>query len=163
MIKIVKIPKERLGVLIGKKGQIKKQLEKKTSTKITVEEEGIEITGEYESVVKTEQVIKAIGRGFSPEKAFLLLNENYILYIVTLRGKTSKHIKRLLGRVIGREGKVRKRIEESTGCYISVFGKTVSIIGEYENIKKAVHAVEFLLEGKSHSYVFKFLKNYIPY
>ena len=158
MIEIIRIPKQRLGVLIGKNGSIKKELEEKTKTHIHIEKD-IEIRGEYEGVAKAEETIKAIGRGFSPEKAFLLLKEGYQLHIIYVHGN-HKRVRRLLGRVIGKGGKVRKRIEEETGCFISVFGKTVSIIGNYKKIDKAIHAVELLLEGKTHGYVYNAMKNY---
>lgn len=78
----VKIPKDRIAVLIGKKGQTKKEIEKRTKTKITIDSETGEVwitsTKETEdplAVWKARDIVLAIGRGFSPERAFRLLNE----------------------------------------------------------------------------------------
>ena len=104
----VKIPNERISVLIGKKGKVKKELEKRTHTVITISED-VEIDGETFDVILAANVVKAIARGFSPENAFLLLDENYELNIITLSGENQRTIKRLMGRVIGREGKTKKK------------------------------------------------------
>ena len=42
--------------------------------------------------------------------------------------------------------------------YICVYGKTVGIIGNHENLFLAKKAVESLLSGSPHSSVFKYLE-----
>jgi ribosomal RNA assembly protein len=49
-------------------------------------------------------------------------------------------------------------IEEKTGTKICVHGKTISIIGKWENLQVARKAIEMLLEGKMHSSVQRFLE-----
>lgn len=149
----VKIPNERISVLIGKKGKVKKELEKRTHTAITISED-VEIDGETFDVLLAANVVKAIARGFSPENAFLLLDENYELNIITLSGQNQRTIKRLMGRVIGREGKTRKKIEDMCGARLSVYGKTVSIICELGKMAAATRCVEMLLEGRTHGYAY---------
>jgi ribosomal RNA assembly protein len=73
-------------------------------------------------------------------------------------GKSRNRAVELKGRVIGRKGKARKTIEDSTECYLSVYGHTVSIIGSYPAMESAERAVEMLLEGSEHSVVFSFLR-----
>ena len=41
---------------------------------------------------------------------------------------------------------------------ISVFGKTISIIGEFENLAVARKAIELLLSGSPHANVYKWLE-----
>ena len=48
-------------------------------------------------------------------------------------------------------------LSEKSGCFISVFGKTVAIIGRPDGIERARKAVEMLLEGANHSTVYRFL------
>ena len=123
MIETVKIPEERRGVLIGPDGSVKKQLEDCTKTRIRVGD-AVEISGtDVEGVLKAKNVIKAIGRGFAPECAFLLLEDGFEFYSVSLEKENKNTIKRLMGRVIGREGNTRKIIEQKTNCKISVYGK----------------------------------------
>lgn len=159
MKKYVRIPKERVPVLIGKDGKTKKEIEASARCTISVSDEDVEIDGEPEDVLKTTEVVKAIGRGFPPETAMFLLEETYSLEIRSLEGESEKTIKRLMGRVIGRSGATRKIIEDMTGCRLSIYGKTVSIIGEHEAVLKASRAVEDLLSGRSHGYVYRKLRS----
>jgi len=160
----LKLPKERIAILIGKKGEVKKRIEEDTKTEIRIDskEGDIFIKGDDAlSLFTAREMINAIGRGFNPEIAELLLKGDYgleILNITEFTGKNKSIMTRLKGRVIGREGKSRKIIEELTECYISVYGKTISIIGKPENLVNARRAVESLLQGSPHSNVYKWLE-----
>jgi ribosomal RNA assembly protein len=159
----LKIPKERVAVLIGKSGEVKKQLESETRTRIRVDsDEGdVFVSGEDAiSLFSVREIIKAIGRGFNPEVAMLLMQQDYMFEIIDLLdyADTKKHLLRLKGRVIGSEGKSRRIIEELTETNISVYGKTISLIGRAENIGYARRAVESLLQGSLHSHVYKWLE-----
>jgi ribosomal RNA assembly protein len=157
MIKSVLIPKERLSVLIGRKGGIKSGIEKSTKTSITVSDEVL-IEGEPLDVMAAECIIRAIARGFSPEKAMKLANEENVLDVIELP-KDEKALNRLRSRIIGINGKTRYKIECSTNTYISVYGKTVSIIGKYEDVETARAAIEKLISGFSHKSVYIFLES----
>lgn len=157
----VQIPRERVGVLIGEEGSTKKRVEERTRTKLTLDDSSVTIEGEPLDEWMAVDVVKAVGRGFSPDKALLLIQENMYLEILPLPdvvGGSSKQYLRLKGRVIGREGKVRKKLEEFTGCFVSVYGKTVSIIGSVDDVGIAREAVLKLLSGSPHSTVFRFLE-----
>ena len=65
---------------------------------------------------------------------------------------------RLRGRIIGKDGRSREQIEHMTECDVSVFGKTVAIIGLPEHIKIARSAIDMLLQGLPHEMVFAFLE-----
>jgi ribosomal RNA assembly protein len=108
----------------------------------------------------TRQVVKAIGRGFSPEKSLLLLEDEYSFEMIELTdfANNDNKMTRLKSRVIGTEGKARATIEEITMCHVSVYGKTISIIGKTENVFVAKKAIEMLLTGAQHATVFKMLE-----
>jgi ribosomal RNA assembly protein len=72
-------------------------------------------------------------------------------------GKSESDIKRLSGRIIGREGKTRRLIEELTDAYVSVYGHTVGIIGATEEAEIARQAVEMFIRGRLHTSVYRFL------
>jgi len=159
MQEIVLIPHERVGVLIGKGGKVKEKLEKETSARITVDEQEVIIDCDDPGVlIKVAEVVKAIGRGFSPEDAFLLLKDDFELAVITLQGERHNTVKRLMARVIGKKGATRKIIEDETNCLLCVFGKTVAIIGTQPNLSRAEHAVEEIIRGRSHGYVYAKLK-----
>jgi ribosomal RNA assembly protein len=67
-------------------------------------------------------------------------------------------VDRLRGRVIGKQGKSRRTIEQLSETYISVYGKTIAIVGDSENVEIARTAVENLLKGASHASVYKWLE-----
>ena len=161
----LKVPASRIAVLIGKYGDTKKQIEKDTGVRLTVDsrEGDVFLFGEDALGVYTaREVIIAIGRGFNPEIALLLLKPDYTLEQINLAdaAKTKNHLIRIKGRIIGANGKSRKLIEELTECAISVFGKTVSIIGRTENSTIARRAIEKLISGSQHSAVYKMLEKH---
>ena len=49
-------------------------------------------------------------------------------------------------------------IERLTGCAISVYGKTIGIVGETDNVAIARQAVAMLLQGSMHKTVYQFLE-----
>ena len=156
MIVEIAIPYARIPVVIGEKGKTKRELERLGSTAISIEGNVVRIEGEALSVYAMENVIKAIGRGFPPEKALNLLDEEFELRIIDMPFQRN-HRTRIRARVIGREGSVRKRIEEMTNTSIAVYGKTVSIIGRMEDVELAANAVEMIIRGSKHSNVFAYL------
>ena len=160
----LKIPKERIAVLIGKDGEVKKSIEEDTNTKIKIDskEGDIFIYGKEALELYTcREVIRSIARGFNPDIAKLLLKQDYMFETILLNeqmGKSRNNLLRLKGRVIGREGKSRKLIEELSEAYISVYGKTIGIIGLPESVSMAKRAVEALLRGSTHANVYKWLE-----
>ncbi len=163
--KELKIPLERVAVLIGKDGEVKRKIESKMKVELDIDskEGDVFIEGEDSvAVFETVSIIKAIGRGFNPEVAFLLFNEDYSFDLLNMQdyiGNSKKHMMRIKGRVIGREGKARKMIEQATETHISVYGKTIGIVGEVQNVAIARQALEMLLEGAPHGNVFKWLEH----
>ena len=160
---VMMIPKSRVGAVIGKNGETRELIEHETKSKIKIDSESGEVrvmNQDAGAAHATEQVIKAIGRGFNPEIALKLMNQDYYLEILELReivGKNSNVQKSKKGRVIGRDGVMRKKIEELTGCFVSVFGKTIALIGKQEDLFKAVNTVELLLKGSEHKTAMKYL------
>jgi len=158
-----KITQSRIAVIIGKGGRTRRQIEKKTGTKLEVDSEDGIVTIESDdpiAVLKTTDIVRAINRGFSPQRAYTLLeDEDVILDIVNLGSScnTPKQMERIRGRIIGKAGKSREQIEHLTGAELSVSGKTVAIIGEFDQVKTAKTAIEMLIEGLPHASVFSYL------
>ena len=150
------VPRERIGVVKSEKNR--KVLEKMLNVKLHVSENFVEISGDSLELYTAKNVIKAIGRGFSPEVALKLKNEDNYLEIIDLKGYTDNRIKVLRSRIIGTGGRMRETIERSTGANVSVYGKTVSLIGTYNQIRNAKKAVEMILSGAMHSTVYRYLK-----
>lgn len=157
----LKIPRERVAVLIGKKGETKRQIEHETEAALTIDskEGDVFLSGDNAlGLFNAREVIKAIGRGFNPEIALLLLKQDYMFESMKVDFDSKAKEDRLKGRIIGKEGKARRLLEELTETYISVYGKTISIIGEVQNVVVAKRAIESLLAGSRHATVYKWLE-----
>lgn len=160
----MRIPKDRVAVLVGKAGSVKKKIQSKLKVKLIIDsrEGDVIIQGEDNlNLYDAKNVIKAIGRGFNPETAIKLLKEGYVFELIEITeysGKSKKDMLRLKGRVIGSEGKSRKIIEATTNTSISVYGKTIGIIGKAENCNVARKALESLLTGAPHGPIYKWLE-----
>lgn len=157
------IPEDRIGVLIGKEGEIKKRIEELSGCKIKISSKTGVVKIECEDPYKfmrVQDVIKAIAHGFNPDVAMKLLEDDMTtLDIIDLTSYVSdKHLQRVKGRIIGKEGSIRKTIEDLLNVNISVYGKTVAILGDVESVAVAREAIEMLIEGVQHSTVIRFLE-----
>jgi arCOG04150 universal archaeal KH domain protein len=165
MTQFIKVPKERIAVIIGPSGSIKKKIEEiaKIELEINSDDGQVEIKTENDPILalKAAEVIKAIARGFSPEKAFELFYEDFLMLdIIDLSeaANTPKELARLKGRIIGREGKTREIAEKLINVKMSVYGKTVSVIGFPEQTTIIRTAVDMLINGVNHGTVYSFLE-----
>ena len=162
---VVRIPVERVGALIGKEGSTKRSLEGDLGVNLGVDSREGLVTVKGVSTDKTDpfaavRVIEAIGRGFSPQRARRLLEDGTSLEVIDLRdfGRSANSLERIRGRVIGLKGKSRRIIEELTQCHLSVYGRTVSIIGEAAEVQLASEAVRMLATGSQHKTVYNILQ-----
>lgn len=164
----IRIPKERVAVVIGRGGETKRKLEELLNVKIKIDGDSgdITISSSDSSFMdsdpfKAVQIIEAIGRGFSPERSRRLLQDDNYLETVDLRdyvGKSKNALQRVRGRIIGLKGKARRVLEELTGAYISVYGHTVACIGNETQNRLAKAAVIELAQGSEHKVVYSALQ-----
>ena len=180
----LKVPADRVGVLIGTKGETKKKIENATQTQLDIDsEEGtVAIYPKKDmedplGVWKANNIVKAIARGFNPYIALKLNQDDIYLEVISLLklnqddiylevislplfvGKSKKAMARYKGRIIGKDGKTREIIVDMAEVDIAIYGKTVSLIGELENVMVAREAVEMILKGSRHKSVYSFLEN----
>ena len=165
----VRIPKERVGVLIGPEGKVKRDIEERLQVKLGIESEGggVEITLDEKAtdpsiLLRAKDVVTAIGRGFSPDEAFRLIrNEDTLFDFIDLRlifGRSDSDITRVKSRIIGMNGKTRRTIEELTEADVVVYGHTVGIIGTFEQVDAARTAVQMIIQGSEHHTVYAYLQ-----
>ena len=166
-MRYVRIPLDRVGVLIGPSGETKKIIEEQANIKLEIDSQSGEISYNEQDLTdpmllfKIENVIYAIGRGFSPEHAITLFSDEMDLFIFDLHdyvGKRQTQIQRLKSRVIGTHGKTRRYLEEVTNSYISIYGHTVSVIGSLIDIDITKKAIDKLLSGAKHASVYHFVE-----
>jgi ribosomal RNA assembly protein len=166
----VKIPQERIGVLIGPKGKDKRRIENTLGVNLEIDSESgnVEVSIapkqlDISMLFTAQNIITAIGRGFSPIRAMNLMNEDNDLNIIDLEeyvGPSKNAQSRVKGRIIGKQGKSRTLLEELTESYISIYGGTVAIIGPIENIPMTREAILMLIDGAFHKTVWNHLYSY---
>ncbi len=165
----IKLPKERIAVLIGKGGRVKQDIERKCGVAIEVDSEtgDASVTTGDKSIEQIEmfkavEIISAISRGFSPRRAMRLLEEGEMLFQqIDLRdytGRSPSALERIKGRIIGESGKSRRTIEELSGASVSVYGHTVGLIGTYHEVRLATDAIDMLCRGSMHKSVYNMLQ-----
>ena len=164
----IKIPKERIGALIGKGGRVKQQIEKRCGVKIEIDSETGDTmimdnkSADHLEAFRAVEAITAISRGFSPDRAYRLFDDDELIFQqIDLRdytGRSPNALERIKGRVIGEGGKARRMIEELSGAYVSVYGHTVCLIGDFREVKLATDAIAMLAKGSMHKTVYNMLQ-----
>ena len=164
---LARIPKDRIAVLIGRKGVTRRALEKATNSTLHIDSNSGDVSvvwdEEFDPILrmKLPDVIRAIGRGMNPDRALQLLKDDHHLILFDMReyvGKSPNQQRRIRSRLIGRNGRIRELIEEHSGSEIAIYGSTVVIIGDEEALPLAGQAIERLLQGAEHSSVLKHLE-----
>lgn len=165
----IRIPEERIGVLLGPEGKTKLHIENKLKVNLQVESNagGIRIilsekATDPSCLFRAKDIVSAIGRGFSPEQSFRLIrNDDEIFDFINLRsifGRSESDIRRVKGRVIGSNGKTRRLIEELTEASVVIYGHTIGIIGNFDQVNIARNAIQMIIDGSQHTTVYKFLQ-----
>jgi len=164
------VPIERIAVLVGTEGQTKRLIEDAFGVTVKVDSSSGQVElrprqggGDPAALLKARDAIVAIGNGFSPEKALQLSRDEVVLEVIDVSdhvGKDPEDLKRVMGRIIGAQGKTRRIIEETAHVDLAITRDKVSIIGHPEDVDAAKRAVMMLIEGAMHSTVYKFLDQY---
>ena len=157
-----RVPKDRIAVLIGKSGKTRKMIEEACEGDLSIDSQTGDVSiswkGEPDPIrrMKVPDVISAIGRGFSPQRAVQLLEDNVFLRMYDIRewvGRQPNQTRRRRSRLIGTNGRIRTLIEEMSRCEIAVYGSTVAVLGDNDGLSLATPAIEGILGGSEHSTV----------
>lgn len=169
-MKYLKIPMDRVAILIGHNGETKKEIEDRSGLRLDIDSKlGEVVIDDHEVddpliVIKIENIVKAIARGFSPQNAYRLFEDEADFFIFDLYdyvGKKPSHIRRLKSRIIGREGKTKRVLEELTDSKISIYGHTISIISDMMKMNILKKSIDMLLTGSKHATVYRFVESQI--
>jgi len=162
----VKVPDDRIGVLIGRGGETMREIEDRAEVRLDIDSESgkvtIEKVGDPVLGLKGPDIVKAIGRGFSPEVALRLLDEDMMMFDlvdIDAASRNQNDLRRLKGRLIGEGGRTRELMEELSGAHVAIYGSTLGIIGGPRQVETVREAAEMLLEGAPHGTVYSFLED----
>ena len=111
------------------------------------------IEGDAMNEYNARVVMQAFARGFEFETACKLLSEENFFESIDMKEffKNEEQIKRIKARIIGSDGKTKNYVQSVSGADLVIYGDTVSLIGDVDEIKVARAAVDILLEGGTHS------------
>ncbi|WP_123535102.1 KH domain-containing protein [Halosimplex salinum] len=161
----VKIPQDRIGALIGEGGETLRQIEDRAEVRLDVDSETgqvkVEQTGDPITALKGPDIVKAIGRGFAPDEAMRLLDDDMMMFDiidVAAAARNQNDLQRHKGRLIGEDGRTRELMEELSGASVVIYGSTVGIIGGPEQVDVVREAAEMIIEGAPHGTVYSFLE-----
>jgi len=129
-------------------------IEKKMQCKIIIEGKNeVIIEGDAYAEYATKNIVQAIARGFKLNTAFKLLNEDYFFESIDVGDIASNKVKkkRMVARIIGTDGKAKIYMEEVSGAAIEIYGDTISLIGNIDEIRIAKAGINILLDGGKHS------------
>jgi len=161
----VKIPQDRIGVLIGEGGETMREIEQRAEVRLDIDSETgsvrIEKVGDPIVGLKGPDIVKAIGRGFAPEDALTLLEDDLMMFDVIdvkAASRNKSDLRRNKGRLIGEDGRTRELMEELSGASVVVYGSTLAMIGQPEQVDTVREAAEMLLDGAPHGSVYSFLE-----
>ena len=164
-MKHVRIPQDRIGVLIGEGGETLRTIESRAEVRLDVDSENgsvrIEQTGDPLVGLQASDIVKAIGRGFKPEDALSLLDGDlrmFDLIDIAAATRNKKDMERQKGRLIGENGRTRQLMEELSGAEVAIYGSTMGVIGDPEQVEVVRRAAEMLLDGAPHGSVYSFLE-----
>ncbi|MBY6293938.1 RNA-processing protein [Nanohaloarchaea archaeon H01] len=156
----IRIPENRVGVLIGEDGEAKERIEERLESDIEIEDNLVSIDGDPLDEMTGRKIVKAIGRGFNPDKALKIAEMDKMMHLIDISNfaNTDNSRDRLKGRVIGRDGETRRHLEKDGNVVISIYGKTIGIIGYAQNIEIVSEVIKQLLNGRSHSSAYNYLE-----
>ncbi|WP_435183877.1 KH domain-containing protein [Halobellus sp. EA9] len=164
-MKHVKVPQDRIGVLIGEGGETMREVERRAEVRLDIDSESgavaIDDVGDPVLGMLAPDVVRAIGRGFTPEAALSILDDELRTFeLVDLESHTrnKNDLQRQKGRLIGENGRTRELMEELTGAEVVIKGTTLGVIGQPEEVEAVRRAVGMILDGAPHGAVYSFLE-----
>ena len=161
----VKVPDDRIGVLIGRGGETMREIEERAEVRLDIDSESgnvrIETIGDPVTALKGPDIVKAISRGFTPEDALELLEDEMMMFeIIDIEAaaRNKNDLRRQKGRLIGEDGRTRELMEELTGASVAIYGSTLGVIGGPQQVEAVREAAEMILDGAPHGSVYSFLE-----
>ncbi|WP_410766000.1 KH domain-containing protein [Haloferax sp. DFSO60] len=161
----VKVPQDRIGVLIGEGGSTMREIEQRAEVRLDIDSENgsvaIDSVGDPVLGMIAPDIVRAVGRGFAPEDALALLQDDMMMFElidINNHSRNKNDMRRKKGRLIGENGRTRELMEELTGADVVIYGSTLGIIGKAEEVQVVRRAVEMILDGAPHGAVYSFLE-----
>ncbi|MEK6850523.1 MAG: KH domain-containing protein [Nanoarchaeota archaeon] len=137
----------------------KERLERRLEVKINIQGKKVTIEGDSFKEYEALMILEAMQFGFSANKALTLMDEQIVFRKIPIKSFTRrKNLTEVRGRIIGKEGKTKRTIEDISGCDLAINDGEIGIIGPAEQIEEATTAITNLIRGTKQANVYRFLE-----
>ena len=137
----------------------KAELERKLSISLTIVGRKVTYDGSAINEYVAGMILEAMAFGFSFNEAIALKDEEMLFRKVPLRGFTRrKNLKDVRARLIGKEGKTRRTVEDISGCTVLIGDNAVGLIGRAEAIDAATQGVINIIRGSKQANAYRYLE-----
>ncbi len=162
----LKYPKDTLRKVL----KVRKKIEYNLGVKLAIDLKNEILTIQTEEntyvLYEVKDIIDAIDVGFKFDIAMLLALDNFRKDAIDVKSisRNKKDLRRIMSRIIGKEGYAKKKIEDLCEVFLAIDDKKgmVYIIGEEENVDLAKEALRLLINGKKHKTVYDFIIKHKP-
>ncbi len=155
----VAFDEKRAAIIIGSNGETKAKIEKETNTTLEINKGVVKIKGkDYSDIEVAANIISAISTGFAPRNAIKLKDPDVFLTQIPFKHKNKNRQKVIAGRIIGKQGKIRKKIEYLCDVALLIDISKVYLIGSVKNTDLAKNAIERIINGSKHNAVINWLQ-----
>ena len=134
-------------------------LERQLKVKLVIVGRKVVIEGEAVDEYIALGVLEALAMGFTLKQALSLKDEEKIFLKIHIRDFTRrKNLKDVRSRLIGREGKTRRTIEEISDCDVVIGESKVGIIGSAASVESATQATINIIKGSKQANAYRYLE-----
>lgn len=147
---------------LGKINEVRENLvslEKQLNVKIKLEGKNVTLEGDPIHEYEASVIFEALSFGFSLAVAMQLKDSQFSFREIQIKDFTrKKNLEPIRARLIGKEGRTRKTIEEISGCKVRIKDNSVGIVGSAEEMEYAITAIKNLIKGSKQANVYNFLE-----
>ena len=136
-----------------------RNLERQLKVKLTIKEKNVAIEGSPLDEYVALLIVEALVFGFSQKQAMSLKDEGMSFRKIHIRDFTRrKNLKDVRARLIGREGKTRRTLEDISNCEVVIGESEVGIIGFTDAVESTVQAAINIIKGSKQANAYRYLE-----
>ncbi|MBM3230289.1 hypothetical protein FJZ22_01375 [Candidatus Pacearchaeota archaeon] len=130
---------------------------------VTIEIKGKQVSYEGDAVHEytAELVLQAMAFGFSAKQALQLIEPDTTFKVIAMKHFTRrKDMEDVRSRVIGKEGKTKRTIENITDCDIIINNNDIGILGSSVQVEAAIVGLGNLIRGTKEANTYAYLERH---